>query len=380
MRRRSEGSRTAGCQPDKCRPHGEDADKNADPSVADGFEFYGDVGIGQQDVINRQRHLPAGVTDAQWSGANPRGEVRQRAKNEQQGQQALMLRQNKKQRPHARKSPQHRARQTEVLFADLRMAQGERRHHAGHHARVNAIPCRQRHEDISGHCPRRCPQGEGNINRIGFPIGCHDRLGGQLPVHPRRFPGDQSFRNVPEPLAQVSSVQASEARLRAARAKRLPTLALDAVALHNRFNPTTGNSMPFDQVSQNFQNYGGFLTVQWPLFTGFATSNQIRLAETTSQAAKEELQLMREQVISEVWTTYVQAKNAIVRREAAASLEAASKSSYQSALAGFNQGITPLQDLFITRAAYAQATAFVAESDAVLAQAVTTFTLNTGGL
>lgn len=89
---------------------------------------------------------------------------------------------------------------------------------------------------------------------------------------------------------------------------------------------------------------------------------------------------MREQVISEVWTTYVQAKNAIVRREAAASLEAASKSSYQSALAGFNQGITPLQDLFITRAAYAQATAFVAESDAVLAQAVTTFTLNTGGL
>lgn len=189
-----------------------------------------------------------------------------------------------------------------------------------------------------------------------------------------------ALRQRPDLLSQVSSVQAAEARLRAARAARMPTLALDAVAQYNQFSPTGNNAGAFNQVAQEFQNYGGFLTVAWPIFSGFSDENKVRLAETAKQAAQEELNLMREGVISEVWKAYVRAKNAVAGREAAAALEVACRSSYHSALAGFERGITPAQETLVARAAFAQSQALVARADAAIAESVTALALSSGSL
>jgi outer membrane protein len=181
-------------------------------------------------------------------------------------------------------------------------------------------------------------------------------------------------------LAQVAVVQAAEARLRAARAERLPTLALEAVALYNQFSPSTNHRDAITQVQQQFQNYGGFLTVQWPIFSGFAEHNKVRLAQAAAEAAREEMQLLREQVIADVWKAYVQAKNALASREAAVALQAASESSYQASLAGFKNGLVPVQEILTTRAAQAQASALVVETEAAIAQSLVNLARSSGKL
>lgn len=197
-------------------------------------------------------------------------------------------------------------------------------------------------------------------------------------------PLDAHIRNAlshrPDLLAQVAAVQAAESRLRAARADRLPTLALDAIALYNQFSPTSNNTAAINQVNQQFQNYGAFLTVQWPVFSGFAEQNNVRLAEASASAAREEMLLLREQVIAEVWKTYVKAKNALASREAALALQRACKSSYDSALANLEQGTTPVQETLLANSALARASALVAEADATIAQSLVELALTSGKL
>ena len=170
------------------------------------------------------------------------------------------------------------------------------------------------------------------------------------------------------------------ARLRAARAERLPTLALEAVALYNQFSPGTNQRDAITRVQQQFQNYGGFLTVQWPVFSGFAETNKVRLAQAAAEAAREEMQLLREQVIADVWKAYVQAKNALASREAAQALQTASESSYKAALAGFKNGLTTVQETLTARAALAQASALVVEADASIAQSLVNLARSSGKL
>ena len=59
------------------------------------------------------------------------------------------------------------------------------------------------------------------------------------------------------------------------------------------------------------QNYGGFLTVQWPIFTGFAEENKVRLADTQRHAAVEELALAKEKTIAEVWRAYTRGQKCL---------------------------------------------------------------------
>jgi len=184
----------------------------------------------------------------------------------------------------------------------------------------------------------------------------------------------------PDLLAKVAVVQAREAELRAARADRLPKLALTGAATYTRFDTSVQNTGPLDAFGLGLQNYAGFLTVQWPVFTGFAEENKIRAADAGRLAAAEELALAREHTIAEVWRAYTRAKNALARREAAESLQRATRATYESARASFEQGITPVQDLLIARAAYAQATALAAESDQAIAASLTALAFGSGKL
>jgi outer membrane protein len=171
----------------------------------------------------------------------------------------------------------------------------------------------------------------------------------------------------PDLLAKVAVVQAKEAQLRAARADLLPKLSLIGVADYTRFDTSVQSAGPLEEMSFGLQNYGGFLTVQWPIFTGFAEENKVRLADTQRQAAVEELALAKEKTIAEVWRAYTRAKNALARQESAAGLVKATRASYDAALAGFDHGLVPVQDVLTAQAAWSQAIALQAESDSAIA-------------
>lgn len=184
----------------------------------------------------------------------------------------------------------------------------------------------------------------------------------------------------PDLLAKVAVVQAKEAELRAARADLLPKLSLDGIAAYNRFDTSVNNTGPLDEFGFGLQNYGGFLTVQWPIFTGFAEQNKVRLADTQRRAAAEELALAREKTIAEVWRAYTRAKNALASRESAAGLVKATRNSYDAALASFDRGLTPIQDVLTAQAAWSQATALEAGSDSEIATSLAALAFGSGSL
>lgn len=189
-----------------------------------------------------------------------------------------------------------------------------------------------------------------------------------------------ALRGRPDLLAKVASVQAAESRLRAARRARLPELAIEGVAAATRFDTGIQGAGPLDSFGLGLQNYGGFLTVQWPLFTGFAAENRERAAEVARDAAQEELALAREHTISEVWRAYTRAKNAASSVEAAAALESASRDHFDATRAAFENGLANLQDLLSARAALAQAHAARAESETAFQSAATELAFQRGGL
>jgi outer membrane protein TolC len=187
-----------------------------------------------------------------------------------------------------------------------------------------------------------------------------------------------ALRKRPDLLAKVALVQAREAELRAARADRLPKLALTGVADYNRFDSSVQNTGPLDSFGFGLQNYAGFLTVQWPVFTGFADENKNRAAEVAKSASQEELALSKERTIAEVWRSYTRAKNALARREAALALQRASRATYESMLASFEQGLVPIQEVLTARAAAAQASALAVESDQAIAGALAALSFGSG--
>jgi len=189
-----------------------------------------------------------------------------------------------------------------------------------------------------------------------------------------------ALRKRPDLLAKVAVVQAREAELRASRADRLPKLALTGVAGYSRFDSSVQNAGPLDAFGFGLQNYAGFLTVQWPAFTGFADENKNRAAASAMGAAEEELALSRERTIAEVWRAYTRAKNALAQREAAEALQKASRSTYESLLAGFSQGINPIQEVLAARSADAQARALAAESDQAIAASLATLAFSSGSI
>lgn len=189
---------------------------------------------------------------------------------------------------------------------------------------------------------------------------------------------NEALRNRPDLLAKAAAVQASESSLRAARADILPRLALEAIAGGSQFESTVSGAGPLDQFGLGLQNYGALLTVQWPVFTGFAERNRILAAETARDAAREELELSRERVIGDVWRAYTRAKNALARLDAASALHAACKTQYDATLAGFNNGLRTVQELLTARAAEAQSAAMIAESRAALCSATAALAFEQG--
>jgi outer membrane protein len=184
----------------------------------------------------------------------------------------------------------------------------------------------------------------------------------------------------PDLLAKVAVVQAKEAQLRAARADLLPKLSLTGLAGYTRFDTTVRSAGPLEEMGFGLQNYGGFLTVQWPIFTGFGEENKVRLADTQRQAAVEELALAKEKTIAEVWRAYTRAKNALARQESAEGLVKATRASYDAALAGFNQGLVSIQDVLTAQAAWSQAIALQAQSDSAIGATLAALAFGSGKL
>lgn len=189
-----------------------------------------------------------------------------------------------------------------------------------------------------------------------------------------------ALRNRPDLLGKVALAQAAEAKLRAAKSQSLPKLSLNGVADYSYLDTTVSGVGPLDQLGIGLQTYGGFLNIEWPVFTGFADREKVKAAEAAWKQAEGEVRQARDKAIAEVWRGYTRAKTSLARRDAAASLLVASRSTYEAKKAGFEQGVTPIDEMLAARALYSQAEALAAEADQALAMSLISLSYGSGRL
>ena len=189
-----------------------------------------------------------------------------------------------------------------------------------------------------------------------------------------------TLRSRPDLLAKVALAQSAEAKLRAAKSEGLPRISLTGIADSTYLDTNVSGVGPLDQLGIGLQTYGGFLNFEWPVFTGFADREKVKAAESAWKQAEEEVRQSRDKAIAEVWRGYTRAKTSLARRAAAAALLNASRTTYEAKKAGFEQGVTPIEEMLEARALYSQAAALSVEADQALAMSLVALSYGSGRL
>jgi len=161
----------------------------------------------------------------------------------------------------------------------------------------------------------------------------------------------------PDVAAVLASVRQSEAAVRSAKSARFPTLGttgtlteqyiFDAGELENDANT----------------NYQIALTLQIPIFHGFALKNAVREAEAELEVARAALKLQEQQVVSDVWDAYYNFQTAVQSLDAADKLLASSLESFEASLERYRSGVGDIVELL-----NAQTTLATARSEKVQAR------------
>jgi outer membrane protein len=153
---------------------------------------------------------------------------------------------------------------------------------------------------------------------------------------------DRALSQRPELVTKLASLRAAQAGVRKARAAYYPKVALNAQAgwagwdVKVKGTPYLGGNEPV---------YGAGVTIDWPIFDGFARDNKLRMAESELQAAEDELAHSRDSVIREVWKARTDFVTALHKQEFAAKLVAAAESAFAASLEAYQHGLGTYVDV-----------------------------------
>ena len=167
-----------------------------------------------------------------------------------------------------------------------------------------------------------------------------------------------ALRDRPDLASSKASVRQSEADLRRSEAELWPKLMATGNAGWSGISGTISGS---DWLSSgggisgsDFSYYGG-LTLQIPIFEGFSLRNKVRQARANLDAAKAELRIKEESVISEVWSGCDNVRTAAQQVETSETLLASSEQSYKVSLARYRAGAADIVELLNAQTTLASA-------------------------
>ena len=154
---------------------------------------------------------------------------------------------------------------------------------------------------------------------------------------------DEARQRRPDLKAAQARVNAAQANVDTTRAAGLPTLSLGA-------GPSWLNT---DNISNNGNSIG--LTLSLPIFSGFATTYQVRSAQASEQAATAQRDAVRLQVALDVWNAYQSLSTATQTVRSSADLLASAEQSERVALGRYKAGVGSILDLLNAQSALASA-------------------------
>jgi TolC family type I secretion outer membrane protein len=153
---------------------------------------------------------------------------------------------------------------------------------------------------------------------------------------------DRALSQRPDLVAKLANLKACQAKVRQARAEYYPKISLDAGAGWSKLDvngynyPYIGNSKPV---------YGAGISVELPLFDGFARRNRLLIAEAQLKAAASELTDNRDNAVEEVMKAYVDLKTSLRKQDASQVLFSASQSAFDASLEAYQHGLGTYVDV-----------------------------------
>lgn len=178
-----------------------------------------------------------------------------------------------------------------------------------------------------------------------------DSAAGQVPVAVLADSVDTLIEKAisarPDLAAAQAEFQASRAQISAVRANRLPSLVLNG----------TGGRTYTSSLPQGGNNYTVSLGLRIPLFAGFSRIYDERQAAALADAAGARAEVLGQQVVFEVFSSYYALQTAARRVRTSDDLIASARQSSEVALGRYRAGVGSVLDLLAAQTALADARA-----------------------
>jgi outer membrane protein len=91
--------------------------------------------------------------------------------------------------------------------------------------------------------------------------------------------------------------------------------------------------------------YGAGISLEFPIFDGFARRKKLQIAEAEARSAEEKLAASRDSVVREVWKAHTDLETALRKQESAAKLLTAAESAFAASVDAYRQGVGTYVDV-----------------------------------
>src|SRR5215470_13525806 len=149
----------------------------------------------------------------------------------------------------------------------------------------------------------------------------------------------------PDLIAKLANVRSKEYEIRRIRSEYYPKLTLDAHVSETELQVSVKNS---DYFGGGDYTLGAFLTMEVPIFDGFARQHKLDMAEADLHQAENELAGARDSAAREVWKAYTDFRTALKKQDAAEKLVTASKSAFDAVLESYKHGLSTYPEVVST--------------------------------
>jgi outer membrane protein len=188
---------------------------------------------------------------------------------------------------------------------------------------------------------------------------------------------ERSLSQRPDLVARLAHVRASQAGVKKARAAYYPKVSLGANAGWAELDVSVKSSRYF---GGNEPVYGGSLSIELPLFDGFARRKKLNIAESELRAAEDELAHSRDSVIREVWKARTDFETALRKQESATKLVAAAESAFAASLDAYQHGVGTYVDVANAQRNVTAARSVVVDTRSLIYTSTAALALSVGDL
>jgi outer membrane protein len=188
---------------------------------------------------------------------------------------------------------------------------------------------------------------------------------------------ERALSQRPDLVAKLANVHAKQDEIRRVRAEYYPKVAIDAHVSETELDVSISGSKYFGDRQPT---WGAFLTVNVPIFDGFARRHKMEMAEAELRGSENELAGARDSAVREVWKAYTNFKTALRKQDSAAKLVTASQNAFDAVLESYKNGLGTYPEIVSAQRNLATARSVSHDTQSAIFTSAAALALSTGDL